>query len=235
MRMFWGVTPPSNSFSDQVGPRKATHIQRLSRRVTMTGTSHRRLVPILDAARRVRCPSGDIIGFILDGRLQSLGHDAQGSGLSGFQICLGELRALLTLPDLPGRPKGETSRLLRVTYPTVNHLISEGLLTTERARNPRSRQFIDAVTFDSITAFEKSYVTLGQLAQHYKRASGPLGCHLEAKGVCPIETPATISWIYERRGLMRRLDAIGLKAKTDHQQRSRHPKNMKDRHEEIKL
>ncbi|MEO9824567.1 MAG: TniQ family protein [Paracoccaceae bacterium] len=233
------ILAPVTDALDQVPKYERTDVtkvlDRLSRRVTMTGTSHRRLVPILDAARRVRCPSADIIGFILDGRLQSLGHDVQGSGLSGFQICLGELRALLTLPDLPGRPKGETSRLLRVTYPTVNHLISEGLLTIERARNPRSRQFIDAVTFDSIVAFEKSYVTLGQLAQHYKRASGPLGCHLEAKGVCPIETPATISWIYERRGLMRRLDAIGLKAKTDRQQRSRHPKNMKDRHEEIRL
>jgi len=111
-----------------------------------------------------------------------------------------------------GITKGDATRSLRVTYPTINYLVAEGLLTTEYVRNPKSRQFVHAVPDESIARFQAKYETLGQLAKRYRRASGPLGCHLEAKDICPIETPIGISWIYERKGLARRLLKIGLSA-----------------------
>jgi hypothetical protein len=185
-------------------------ISQVSRRITVRGASFAKLVTIIDASKRVRCPSGDIVALILSGDLQSVGCAEGCHDLSGLRICIGELRGLLPSTALPGTPKGETSRLLRVTYPTVNYLVREGLLTLERARNPRSRQFIDAVTFESIDAFKAAFITLGQLAQRYGRASGPLGCHLEAKGICPIETPPKISWYYDRKGLDRRIQNAGV-------------------------
>lgn len=98
--------------------------------------------------------------------------------------------------------------------------------------NPKSRQPITV-----ITAFSAKYVTLGELAQEYRRAAGPLGCHLEAKGICPIETPPKVSWYYERHGLRARLAAIGLKAPVDHCQRRQNTgrQNQNQQHQEARL
>ncbi|MEO9825325.1 MAG: TniQ family protein [Paracoccaceae bacterium] len=210
-------------------------LARLSHRVTVRGASHAKLVPIVEASQRVRCPSADIVSFILDGHLQTIGHDSAKDGLSGFRICIGELRSLLPVPELPGLPKGDAARALRVTYPTIKHLVDLGLLTEERAMNPKSRQPITVITFESITAFSAKYVTLGELAKEYRRAAGPLGCHLEAKGICPIETPPKVSWYYERHGLRMRLDAIGLKAPVDHRQKRQNTRRQNQQHQEARL
>lgn len=170
---------------------------------------------IIDASRRVRCPSADIVHLILEGRLAKISRDENTRGLAGLTICLQELRQVLPPLEMAAIPKGEASRLLRVTYPTINYLIDEGHLTSQRVRNPKSRQFIDAVCQDSIADFSKTYETLGELAHRYKRASGPLGCHLEAKGICPIETPPKISWYYERKGLDRRIQKAGVSLAVD--------------------
>lgn len=212
------LTPVTDAL-DQVPKYERTDVtkvlDRLLLRVTVKGTSHRRLVPIFDAARRVRCPSADIIHLILEGRLAKISRDESIRGLAGLAICLRELRQVLPPLEMAAIPKGEASRLLRVTYPTINYLIDEGHLTSLRVRNPKSRQFIDAVCQDSIADFSKTYETLGELAHRYKRASGPLGCHLEAKGICPIETPPKISWYYERKGLDRRIQKAGVSLAAD--------------------
>jgi len=167
-------------------------------------------VTIIDAARRLRCPASDIISLILEGKIKRvwcLDHD---DGLARIRVNLDELRAALPELVMSGMTKGEASRALRVTYPTINYLIENDHLRVDRVRNPKSRQFIHAVCEDSVATFQTRFETLGQLASRYRRASGPLGCHLEAKGVCPVETPPGISWFYERRGLEQRLRKLGL-------------------------
>lgn len=170
------------------------------------------LATIIDAARRVRCRASDITAYILDGTLRAVWCEDRALGIAGFLINLDELRLALPTFVMPGITKGEASRLLRVTYPTINYFVSEGLLDVAYVRNPKSRQFVHAVSHESIAAFQDRFETLGQLANCYRRASGPLGCHLEAKGICPIETPSGISWLYERKGLRRRLQKAGLTA-----------------------
>lgn len=161
-------------------------------------------------SRRVRCPSAQIVRLILEDRLPTVWRDEDIVGLAAFKVNLPELRSALPPLEMHGITKGEASRVLRVTYPTINYLISEGLLASVHVRNPKSRQFVYAVLDDSIARFQDAFETLGQLAYRYRRASGPLSCHLEAKGVCPIKTPPGISWFYERKGLRRRLQKTGL-------------------------
>ncbi len=170
------------------------------------------LVSIIDAARRIRCPASDIVGLVLNGELTKVSRDTTVRGIAGFRVNPREVRACLPPLEMDGVTKGEAASTLRVTYQTVNYFIDEGLLKSLRVRNPKSRQFLDAVTKDSIKEFQREYETLGQLAHRYRRASGPLGCHLEAKGICPFETPGGISWYYSRRGLDHRLKKVGLVA-----------------------
>ncbi|MBL4647316.1 MAG: TniQ family protein [Rhizobiales bacterium] len=167
-------------------------LSKLEVRVSVTGRRHSEFVTITDAAKRVRCPSADIVKLILDGALTGVSQDFDIAGLAGFRVDLAELWEALPPLEMQGVIKGEASQLLRVTYPTVNYFIDDGILSVIRVRNPKSRQFLDAVCDKSIEGFQSRYVTLGQLAKRYRRASGPLGCHLEAKDVCPIETPQGI-------------------------------------------
>ncbi len=185
-------------------------LAKLSAWVTETQSDRTDTVSIIDATQRVRCPLADIVKLILGGKLTYLNRDAEKCGLAALRVNLPELRAALPQFEMPGVTKGDASRRLRVNYPTINFLIADGVLIERRLRNPRSRQFLDAVCSTSLTAFEAKFETLGQLSKRYHRASGPFGCHLEAKGICPIETPAGISWYYERKGLEGRLRRAGL-------------------------
>lgn len=183
---------------------------KLAERVSVKGDQHGGLVLIIDAANRVNCPSTDIIKLILKGDLNTVFQNTNTEGLAGFRVDLAELWEALPPLEMQGVIKGKATQLLRVTYPTINYFIEEGILSVIRVRNPKSRQFLNAVCDKSIEGFLSQYVTLGQLAKRYRRAPGPFGCQLEAKDVCPIETPKGISWYYERKGLAARLRKTGL-------------------------
>lgn len=210
----WAIIVPKEDALDQVPKYEKDDLvqlaTRLAARAHITPAGARHMVKIVDGAKRLRCPSGQIIALILDGKLSTVSQDADVAGLAGLRVDLTELRNALPQLPMPGLTKSEAARSLHVTYPTINYLIAEGTLTSVRVRNPKSRQFLNAVCHMSVAVFKARFLTLGQLAKTYRRASGPLGCHLEAKGICPIETPAGISWFYERKGLKRRLQKAGL-------------------------
>lgn len=210
----WAILAPHLDALDQVPKYDRQDvdnlIKRLSHQVLDGPPLESKPVTIIEAARRLRCPCAQIIRLMLDGGVTTVCRNESTPGLAGFMICLSELRGALPPIEMSGVTRGEAARLLRVAYPTINYLVVEGLLISKRVRNPRSRQFLDAICNDSIEAFQEKYVTLGALAKRYRRAPGPLGCQLEAKGICPLETPKGISWIFERRGLEARLRKSGI-------------------------
>ncbi|WP_298258229.1 hypothetical protein [uncultured Litoreibacter sp.] len=209
-----GIVEPVIDALDQI-PKYEKHaleslLEGLASSVTVTAVGAGEMVPIIEAARRIRCPATHIVQLVLDGALGHVARDANVAGLAGFRVRLQDVRAALPPLEMDGVTKGEAATTLRVTYQTINYLIEEGLLRSQRVRNPRSRQFLDAISSESLTEFQRNYETLGQLARRFRRASGPLGCHLEARGICPFETPQGISWYYARNGLDYRLKKAGL-------------------------
>lgn len=186
-------------------------LDRLRSKVGEPPSEKAGMTSIIETSRRLRCPASDIVHLVLSDKIEPVSYDDNIVGIAGFQVNLASVRAALPPIEIQGLTKGEATRLLRVTYPTINYFIETRQLNTKRVRNPKSRQFLQAVCADSIDQFQRKYVTLGQLAYRYRRAPGPLGCHLEAKGVCPCETPQGFSWYYERKGLERRLTKAGLR------------------------
>ena len=116
---------------------------------------------------------------------------------------------------MSGLTRSEAVLALHVTYPSINFFLNEGLLKSKRAMNPKSRQFINSIPQGSINQFLSKYDTLGLMSKRYRRAAGPFGCHLEAKGICPLEVPKGISWIYVKAGLAAQLHKIGLEIPQD--------------------
>ncbi|MFA3920461.1 TniQ family protein [Ruegeria hyattellae] len=169
------------------------------------------LLLVADVARRLRCKSAEILALILAGKLNTVSGDVSRTGLAGIKVDIDQVRYALPNWELPGITRTDASTTLRVTYQTINYLIDQGLLRAAHMRNPKSRQYITGICDGSIDAFLGEFDTLGLMARRYKRPPGPFGCHLEAKGICPLETPPGISWIFRRRGLEARLHKIGVK------------------------
>jgi len=88
--------------------------------------------------------------------------------------------------------------------------IAFAILPMKKARNPKSRQHVNGITLESLRQFLQEYETPGLLAHRHKRSPGPFATHLEAKGICPLDTPKGISWIHKRRGLNFRLKQAGI-------------------------
>ena len=186
------------------------------------------LLLVADVARRLRCKSAEILALILAGKLKTVSGDVSRTGLAGIKVHIDQVRYALPNWELPGITRTDASTTLRVTYQTINYLIDQGLLRAARMRNPRSRQYITGICDGSIDTFLGRYDTLGLMARRYKRPAGPFGCHLEAKGVCPIETPHGISWYYRRRGLEARLRKIGITCPSETETDGSSPKNSGD-------
>ncbi|WP_179381474.1 TniQ family protein [Jannaschia marina] len=168
------------------------------------------LSPLTEAAIRVRCAAIDIIRLILRDELECYQLEAGRGSLGRVAVSVPALKLMLPPLEMAAMSKGDASRRLRVAYPTINALVEAGSLEVIRSRNPKSRQFIDAITFESLYRFEERYVSLGQLSRFNRRASGPFKVYLEARDICPEDDTPGVSCYYARRPLVRPFARLGL-------------------------
>ena len=165
--------------------------------------------PLVAAAIRVRCPTVDIIELILARELECFPLQPRPFNMGTIGVSVSVLKKALPALHMPALSKGDASRLLRVTYQTINIFAADGVLEVQRLRNPKSRQFLDAVTLDSVHGFERRFVSLGHLSRHNKRASGPFKMHLEAEGICPEDARDGMSRYYQRKMITSCLPRLG--------------------------
>ncbi|WP_297340059.1 hypothetical protein, partial [Pseudophaeobacter sp.] len=148
--------------------------------------------------------------LILAGELPSVRLSAGAENLGAVGVSVTTWKRVLPPLQMPALSKCDASRRLRMTYQTINVLADDGLLEVNRLRNPKSRQFLDAVTIGSIERFEAKFVTLGHLSRINRRASGPFKTYLEKQGVCPEVGDGSVSCYYRRAGVAWRLRQLGL-------------------------
>ena len=186
-------------------------LERLGSKPTSAPAKNGDVSALVEAAIRVRCPTIDIIDLIMAGELTCILLDGATLGMAGIGVSVSELKRVLPPLHMPALSKGDTSRRLRMTYQSINFLVVTGHLEAKRLRNPKSRQFLDAITLESIQRFEAKFVTLGHLARINRRASGPLKAYLEGQGVCPEVGDGSVSCYYARASVAWRLEKIGFK------------------------
>ncbi|MFY2822968.1 TniQ family protein [Ruegeria sp. MALMAid1280] len=189
-------------------------------RAANTSGSVANLLPLADVAQRLRCRSAEILALIVAGKLKAISADMDRTGLDGIAIDLDEVRCALPKLVMPGITRSDAATKLRVTHQTINYLIDQNLVMSARMRSPKSRQSVTAISEASIERFLWTYDTLGLMAFRYRRTPGPFGCHLEARGIYPLDTPPGVSRLYKRRGLEARLRKIGLVVPTSKETQS---------------
>ncbi|MDO6591765.1 MULTISPECIES: TniQ family protein [Rhodobacterales] len=93
----------------------------------------------------------------------------------------------------------ETARYLKINVAAIRHLRDQGILSEVRKRNPDTNHQKQYISKGSIQAFERSYVTLGQLAEVQKVAPIHLARKLDVEGIEPIPCAGALVRVYSKR------------------------------------
>ena len=93
----------------------------------------------------------------------------------------------------------ETARYLKINVAAIRHLRDQGILSEIRKRNPDTNHQKQYISKRSIQAFERSFVTLGQMAAVQKVAPIHLARKLDVEGITPIPCAGALVRVYNKR------------------------------------
>jgi len=165
---------------------------------TLPGKS---VAPLNEFCREKGIPLAQVIGLWQKGELE--GHLCRGNGvglhaieIDWDAICARKTVALsqdLTLP--------ETARYLKINVASIRQLRDHGMLCEVRKRNPDTNHQKQYISMASIKEFERSFVTLGQMAAAQKIAPIHLARRLDMEGALPIPCSGSIVRAYSKKAL----------------------------------
>lgn len=143
-----------------------------------------------------------------------------GVGLQAIEVDLDAICARKTVMLYRDLTLPETARYLKINVASIRQLRDQGVLCEIRKRNPDTNHQKQYITKASVEAFERSYVTLGQMAAAQKVAPIHLARKLDREGVMPLPCSGGFVRAYCRNALVRagmtqkfreETDEIGLK------------------------
>lgn len=95
----------------------------------------------------------------------------------------------------------EAARYLKINVAAIRHLRDQGILSEIRKLNPDTNHQKQYISKRSIQAFERSFVTLGQMAEVQKVAPIHLARKLDVEGIAPIPCAGALVRVYSRKEL----------------------------------
>ncbi|UZD91243.1 hypothetical protein [Cognatishimia activa] len=157
------------------------------------------VAPLNAFCREKGIPLAHVVDLWRKGELDGLLCRVEGVGLNAVEvdwdaICPRrkvQLNQDLSLP--------ETARYLKINVISIRHLRDKGFLSQVRERNPDTNHQKHYISKASIEAFERAYVTLGQMAAKQRVAPFHLARKLDIEGVCPIPCGGELVRVYYKR------------------------------------
>ena len=163
-------------------------------------------LPVMDipkAAKRAYCTMPDVLHMILDGTLGWVGLDPEVPGFHGIIVDADEVLERVRGPDLDGLTANDLRKRLGIHQRAVTGLIANGYLAREKWINPVSRCPVFIVRSKTVDTFEREYVSLSELARHYKTNAYKLKIDLDRRGKRPaISNDRVGATFYLRRMMM---------------------------------
>ena len=95
----------------------------------------------------------------------------------------------------------EAARYLKINVAAIRHLRDQAILSEIRKLNADTNHQKHYITKASIKAFERSFVTLGQMAEKQKVAPIHLARKLDVQGIAPIPCGGALVRVYSRKEL----------------------------------
>ena len=159
------------------------------------------LETVTRATVRANCSLVEIADALMSGRIRPVGVLRSKCRFDHILISVSALKAALPREAASGLPRIATFRKLRITNATLNWLLAEGLLRSERARSPDSRLVIEMIDRDVLEAFQRDYVSLGELAYDSPTSPAALYARLSKAGIAAFLDQKPLSRLYRRADL----------------------------------
>ena len=157
------------------------------------------VAPLNLFCREKGIPLAQVVDLWRNGELEGQICRGPGMGLRAIEIdwdaiCPRNTVSLhrdLTLP--------EAARYLKINVAGIRHLRDEGVLSQIVKLNADTNYQKQYISMGSIQAFERSFVTLGQMAAVQKVAPIHLARKLDVEGIAPIPCAGALVRVYSRR------------------------------------
>ncbi len=163
-----------------------------------TALPERSVLPLREFCHLKQISMVQIIELWVQGNLDGKLCRGDGIGLQAIEVdwtFLSDRRLTELIGDLAA---DETARYLKVNVGAIRRLRDAGYLEEVSRRNPDTNHYKRYITKQSITAFERQYVTLGQLAHDRKERPIHLAQKLDRNGVPLISCSAGPVRVYEK-------------------------------------
>ncbi|SLN55982.1 TniQ family protein [Ruegeria meonggei] len=167
----------------------------------------RHRVPLSEYSRQSGVALARVVADWAADRLTGVWRDPDVEGLAGILIDCAEILEKSERVFSGDLSLLDTAARLRISVGSIRLLRDGGYLKQIKVRNPDTQHYRFYITEESIQIFEKSYVTLGQMAEQFEIAAIHLGPALDRREVETIPCDAGFVRAYpkETRDVARKL------------------------------
>lgn len=160
-------------------------VERLVEGTVIHPRPERPLMDIPRAAKRTYCPTPGIIRMILDRQLRWVGVDPDRAGFHAILVDADEILKRVRGPEHDGYTMQKLRVRMKVGQRVVEALITGDYLPQVMRPNPVNRHRDWIVLPETIDAFERTYVSLSELAGRWEMNALKLKTDLDRRGVEP--------------------------------------------------
>ncbi|WP_276150857.1 MULTISPECIES: hypothetical protein [unclassified Sulfitobacter] len=156
------------------------------------------VAPLNVFCREKGIPLAEVADLWRKGELEGQICRGDGVGLNAIEVDWDAICPRKTVRLCQDITLPEAARYLKINVAAIRHLRDQGILSEIRKRNPDTNHQKQYISQGSIQAFERSYVTLGQLAEVQKVAPIHLARKLDVEGIAPIPCAGALVRVYNK-------------------------------------
>ncbi len=159
----------------------------------------RSVAPLNLFCREKGIPLAEVVDLWRKGELEGQICQGDGVGLNAIEVDWDAICPRKTVRLHQDITLPETARYLKINVAAIRHLRDQGILSQIRKVNPDTNHQKQYISKGSIQTFERSFVTLGQMAEVQKVAPIHLARKLDADGIAPIPCAGALVRVYNKR------------------------------------
>lgn len=158
----------------------------------------RSVAPLHVFCREKGIPLAQVVDLWRSGDLEGQICRGDGMGLRAIEVDWDAICPRNTVKLCRDITLPEAARYLKINVAAIRHLRDQGILSEIRKLNPDTNHQKHYITEASIKAFERSFVTLGRMAEEQKVAPIHLARKLDVQGIAPIPCGGALVRVYSR-------------------------------------
>lgn len=174
-------------------------LDRLQRRTRVVDQAPPGIYDLRIATKKAKCSIVDIVTMILDDRLSWVGRLRGTSGVHSIMVDPQEVRSNINRRQMQGLTMQKAERYMHISHQVRQALIRVGAIVTTRELHPTLNHLVEVISLDEIERFNRTYVSLSELARELKQSLATVRGTLASAGFYPAPELQDVPRFYYRR------------------------------------